>query len=97
MSGRVWLERPGDPEACQWFRRHGIDPNAVAVAPGWVEIDDQARQIRYLAYEFDAAGHIVIAGADAVRFVATQQLESPPLPPPEWATVGWLDGDGQLP
>lgn len=78
---------------CAWLERYGISPNEVCV-PGWLEADDDARQIRYEAYTCDAAGRHVIAhdrcdhDADVrhcgtAREVRVVQLEAPALPFPE--------------
>ena len=39
-SGRRW---------CEWLKRHGIDPMDVVV-PGWIDVDDEARAVRYLGF-----------------------------------------------
>lgn len=52
---------PDEPERLgwsEWLGRHGIDPRDVAVAPGWIEADDDSRTITYLALPRDDKGQM---------------------------------------
>jgi len=66
---------------CAWLRWHGIEPNEVIVAGtdsyGWIERDEERRQIRYLGSTFDEAGR---RRRELVEIV--HQLEAVPSPFP---------------
>lgn len=85
MSTRYDFDRiPSEPlrlAVCDWLKAHGIDPCDVAT-PGWIELDDEARRVRWEAYRLDEHGRIPVVDGDAVREVHSMQLESPPLPFP---------------
>ena len=86
---------PGFREAwCEWFRKHGIDPNVVAV-PGWVWADDDASRITWDAYHHTDGKnpiHFAWKCPDNPRGTPTDihvcrvermvQLEAPALPMP---------------
>jgi hypothetical protein len=69
---------------CTWLERYGIAPSSVCV-PGWLEADDDARQIRYLAYVHDEHGRPVLRPhkLGVERTVRVLQLEARALPFPE--------------
>lgn len=71
-----------------WFRRHGIDPNDVAV-PGWVERRETDYQLCYASYRRNTDGQIIWDGAtgEAVREWRVFQMEGPPLPWPDWQSA----------
>lgn len=63
---------------CAWFRWHTIDPSDVLIY-GFVEIDKEARQIRYLTIARDREGKIICDPVDgAYEIIAVRQLESVP-------------------
>lgn len=72
---------PGYQDAwIAWFTAHGINPEAVPVEDGWVERDEQTRQVRHVAFVGDRArndGH-----GRVLLEERTVQLESAPLPFP---------------
>lgn len=85
-----WHGLPPEPERlawCDWLTRFGIDPRDVATTPGWLEADDEARQIRFLALVRDENGRTSLDPDDPSRRLATVpsvvQLEAPALPFPE--------------
>jgi len=66
---------------CEWLRQHSIDPDTVAVVPpGFIEVDSDARLIRYLAFDVNENGNRYVApcGRCASTSVRVVQLESPP-------------------
>lgn len=69
-------------EWCEWFQRHGIDPDEVAV-PGSVVADDAARRISYVAWE----------KGELARVGRVVQLEASALPFPA-PSVEWLPETG---
>lgn len=88
---RDFNARPPEPVRlawCDWFRHHTIDPDKVVANDGdggFVEIDPNARQIRYLAYNVNDNGNRFMAadGNGASRSVRVMQLESVPSPFPD--------------
>lgn len=72
-SQRAAWPPAGDPDWCDWARRHGIDPDAVSLTDPIV-CDDKSRTISYLTI------HDVPGGTrtELVRL----QLESPAAPFP---------------
>jgi hypothetical protein len=71
---------------CEWFRRHGVNPDQVCVCPGWVERRVGAYQVAYLAYALNERGERYSnpEHTDAVREVRVVQLEGLPLPYPKF-------------
>lgn len=72
---------------CQWLRRHSIDPGQVS-AHGPIEVDTDARTIRFTAYDLDENGHRHAApgGKTAAQSTRTMQLDTPLAPFPEALT-----------
>lgn len=63
---------------CAWLRWHTIDPLDVMIC-GFVEIDKEARRIRYLTIARDREGKIICDPVDgAYEIIAVRQLESVP-------------------
>lgn len=65
---------------CEWLRWHTIDPDDVLVAPGFIEIDTDACQIRYLTHDRDKTGRVLLTpdGQDVNKVVRVFQLEACP-------------------
>lgn len=80
---------------CEWLRRHGINPDDVAV-PGWIERQTDLYRLAYEGYICDDQGNILINKArDAAQRRSTYvQLEGPPLPWPT-ALVEWVADPGE--
>jgi hypothetical protein len=68
---------------CEWFSWLGQDPGDVAV-PGWVEVDDEKRQVRYLRVLRDRDGRVYLTGdgEGVAKEVAVVQFEARPPEPP---------------
>jgi hypothetical protein len=83
-----WFERlPPEPELSiwrEWLRRHGVDPNDVAVSGG-IERDEQNYWLIYTSFEWGPDGLPVIdpETRDVVTVDRVFQLEGPPLPFPD--------------
>jgi hypothetical protein len=80
---------------CDWLRHHTIDPDHVVANPedgGFIEIDTEARQIRFMAYDVNDKGNYYLAsdGKRASISVRVVQLESRPSPFPDFRPYGWL-------
>lgn len=77
---------PSEPERlawCEWLRHHTIDPDHVVGNPedgGFIEIDTDARRIRYLAYDVNENGRRYPTPdlTRASTSVRTVQLEAAP-------------------
>lgn len=68
---------------CEWLRHHTINPDEVVAAEkdgGFIELDKDARQIRYLAYDQNENGQRFVGpdGNHASRSVRVVQLEARP-------------------
>lgn len=86
---RILLDRrvmfPEELEAWQtYLRRHGVDPDDVAV-PGLLKADDTARTLSWLAYDRDAEGRIRRDDRGVVHVNRAVQLEAPALAFPDEA------------
>jgi hypothetical protein len=83
---QVFPSMPPQPDReawCAWLRRHGIDPDRVAI-PGWIACDDSSYRIYVDVYVLNERGaRFVDSGDDFVRAVLTVQLEGPALPFPD--------------
>lgn len=83
-----WFEHmPLEPERSvwlEWLRRHGVDPNDVAVSGG-IERDEQNYRLIYTSYEWGSDGFPVIdpITRDTITVERVFQLEGPPLPFPD--------------
>lgn len=81
---------------CHWLRRHSIDPAHVS-AHGPIEVDTDARTIRFMAYDLDEDGcrHAAPDGKTAAQSTRTMQLTAALAPFPEvlerWLTRPWTD------
>lgn len=87
VSPPDWVRLP----VCAWLRRHGVDPDMVAV-PGWIERQPELCRLAWEGYVPDPEHRIRLNEArdGASRVAAFVQLEGPPLPwPPE--LLSWLD------
>jgi hypothetical protein len=69
---------------CTWLRAHRINPMDVPV-PGWLEVDDEARTIRYLSVLRNGKTTAIVRRWRFLRFVAVRQLRGPVLPFPAGA------------
>lgn len=69
---------------CDWLRWHTIDPCDVAVI-GFIEIDTDARQVRWLSYDLNDKGHKYFDPKTqrAAQSVHVMQLEAVPSPFPD--------------
>jgi hypothetical protein len=81
---------PTPHERCawgEWMRHHGVDPNDVAICPGWIERRPAERQVAWLAYQLNEHGRLRWDAArnDAVREIHVVQLEAVPSPWPDVA------------
>lgn len=73
---------------CEWLRRHGIDPNNVAV-PGWIHRQIDERRVRFLGYQEDYRTAPLPRDGDPTE-IQWVQLEAPPLPLPDVVDEAWL-------
>lgn len=74
---------------CDWLRHHTIDPNQVVALDGFIEVDSDARQIRYLAYNLNAEGNKFVDPNNDERAsmsVRVLQLEARPSSFPQLAS-----------
>lgn len=95
MSDRIEFDAfPPDRvrlSVCAWLRRHGVDPNMVAV-PGWIERQPDLYRLGWESYVPDEDNMIRLNEArdDAVREARHVQLEGSPLPWPDELTE-WVN------
>jgi hypothetical protein len=74
---------------CEWFRRHGADPNDVPV-DNRIERHPDTYRLVYEVYVRNEQGacYLNAERTDAVRKIQVFQLEGPPLPFPEFPSEG---------
>lgn len=74
---------------CEWFRRHGANPNDVPV-DNHIERHPDTYRLVYEVYARDGQGarYLNAERTDAVREIQVFQLEGPPLPFPEFTSEG---------
>lgn len=79
------LSHRPDYEAMKAFaaERYGVNVND-ACSPGWIDVDADRREVRYLAFDRDEAGRVqtVPGSNDVKRKVVTLKFRSGPPPWP---------------
>ncbi len=88
-----WVRLP----VCTWLRRHGVNPDMVAV-PGWIERRPESYRLAWESYVPDADNKIRLNETrdGAAREPRHVQLEGQPLPwPPE--LLAWVNYEALRP
>ena len=76
---------------CDWLRWHTVDPCDVLL-DGFIEIDPDLRQIRYLGTDYDENGKPrITAWWDVATVVRVVQLEAVPSSPPADVRYVWSE------